>query len=116
MERLKSLPAADGFCMPGEFEPHRGCIMIWPKRPGSWPFGAREARKAFTRIAEAIADSEQVIMLCEKDVMDSALELYVSISRVLLEKGINHNLAWYDGGEERFHVCERQDSTGRNGV
>ena len=75
MERLKSLPAADGFCMPGEFEPHRGCIMIWPKRPGSWPFGAREARKAFACIAEAIADSEQVIMLCEKDVMDSARRL-----------------------------------------
>ena len=75
MERLKSFPAADGFCMPGEFEPHGGCIMIWPKRPGSWPFGAREARKAFARIAEAIADSEQVIMLCERDVMDSARRL-----------------------------------------
>lgn len=75
MERLKSLPAADGFCMPGEFEPHKGCIMIWPRRPGSWPFEAREARKAFARIAEAIADSEQVIMLCERDVMDSARQL-----------------------------------------
>ena len=75
MERLKSLPAADGFSMPGEFEPHRGCIMIWPKRPGSWPFGARKARKAFAQIAEAIAGSEQVIMLCEKDVMDSARRL-----------------------------------------
>lgn len=75
MERLKSLPAADGFCMPGEFEPHKGCIMIWPRRPGSWPFGAREARKAFAHIAEAIADSEQVIMLCERDVMDSARQL-----------------------------------------
>ncbi|WP_230399152.1 agmatine deiminase [Novisyntrophococcus fermenticellae] len=72
MKRLKSFPAADGFHMPGEFEPHRGCIMIWPKRPGSWPFDAKKARKTFARIAEIIADSEPVIMLCESDVTDSA--------------------------------------------
>ena len=29
-ERLKTLPASDGFHMPGEFEPHKGTIMIWP--------------------------------------------------------------------------------------
>jgi hypothetical protein len=33
-ERLKTLPASDGFHMPGEFEPHKGTIMIWPERPG----------------------------------------------------------------------------------
>lgn len=75
MKRLLSLPAADGFRMPGEFEPHWGCIMIWPKRPGSWPFGAKEARKAFVQIAEAIADSEQVIMLAEPDVAGNAREM-----------------------------------------
>ncbi len=75
MEKLKSLPAADGFYMPGEFEPHWGCIMIWPKRPGSWPFGAGKAREAFARIAEAIADSEQVIMLAEADVKENAREM-----------------------------------------
>ena len=34
MKRLTSLPAEDGFYMPGEFEPHDGCIMIWPKKAG----------------------------------------------------------------------------------
>ena len=29
-------PVQDGFFMPGEFEQHQGCIMIWPERPGSW--------------------------------------------------------------------------------
>ena len=37
----------DGFFMPGEFEPHRGCILIWPFRPGSWNYGAEPAREAF---------------------------------------------------------------------
>lgn len=75
MEKLKSFPAADGFYMPGEFEPHWGCIMIWPIRPGSWPFGARKAREAFARVAEAIADSEQVIMLADEDGKKSAKEM-----------------------------------------
>ncbi len=24
--------------MPAEYEPHHGTLMIWPTRPGSWPF------------------------------------------------------------------------------
>ena len=52
--------------MPGEFEPHRGCIMIWPERPGSWAYGAAAARRAFAAVAEAIADSEEVYMLVRK--------------------------------------------------
>ena len=58
-EQTKS-PAADGFIMPGEFEPHRGCILIWPERPGSWIYGAKAARAAFRDVIKAIAASEKV--------------------------------------------------------
>ena len=34
-ERLKTLPASDGFHMPGEFEPHKGTIMNLAGAPGS---------------------------------------------------------------------------------
>ncbi len=84
MKQLTSHPAVDGYLMPGEFEPHWGCIMIWPKRPGSWPFGAKEARKAFAEIAEAIADSEHVVMLAEADVIDSARALLSDRIQVVL--------------------------------
>ena len=50
----------DGFFMPGEFEPHRGCILIWPFRPGSWNYGAEPAREAFRQVIWAIARSEKV--------------------------------------------------------
>lgn len=60
-------PAGDGYRMPGEFEPHEGCIMIWPVRPGSWIYGGHGAQKAFAQVAEAIADSEKVIMLAGKE-------------------------------------------------
>lgn len=57
-------PSIDGFRMPGEFEEHEGCVMIWPVRPGSWPYGAKEAQKTFIEIAHAISQSEKVWMLC----------------------------------------------------
>lgn len=75
MNKLHTTPAADGFRMPGEFEPHRGCIMIWPKRPGSWNYGAKKAREAFKRVAWAIAESEEVFMLAEPDVEENACEM-----------------------------------------
>ena len=40
--------------------------MIWPVRPGSWPNGAIEAQEAFTRIAKAIAESEELWMLADQ--------------------------------------------------
>jgi agmatine deiminase len=59
---VDSTPAADGFRMPGEFEPHDGCWMIWPERPDNWRLGAGPAQDAFAAVAESIAVSEPVTM------------------------------------------------------
>ena len=69
---LKTLPASDGFHMPAEFEPHKGTIMIWPERPGSWAYGAKDARKAFVEIAQTIAEGEEVYMLAGPSSIESA--------------------------------------------
>src|SRR5208282_3258886 len=61
-ETLTSTPAADGFRMPAEFEPHDGCWMIWPERPDNWRDGARPAQDAFAAVAEAINASDPVTM------------------------------------------------------
>ena len=53
-------PAADGFRMPGEFEPHAGCWMLWPERPDNWREAARPAQLAFAQVAVAIAQFEPV--------------------------------------------------------
>ena len=57
---LGSTPAADGFAMPGEFAPHRGCWMLWPERTDTWREGAKPAQAAFATVAEAIAAAEPV--------------------------------------------------------
>jgi agmatine deiminase len=48
--------------MPGEFEPHQGCWMLWPERPDNWRLGAKPAEKAFAEVASAIARFEPVTM------------------------------------------------------
>lgn len=60
--RLDSTPAADGFRMPAEFEPHAGCWMAWPQRPDNWRDSAAPAQRAFAAVAEAIAAAELVTM------------------------------------------------------
>jgi agmatine deiminase len=59
---IPSTPAADGYRMPAEFEPHDGCWMAWPERPDNWRLGAGPAQQAYAAVAEAIAVSEPVTM------------------------------------------------------
>lgn len=75
MKIENTTPRQDGFYMPGEFERQDGVILIWPKRPGSWPYEAKEARKVFAGIANKLAETEQVYMLTEPETEASAREL-----------------------------------------
>ena len=77
-------PSADGFYMPAEYEMHKGTILIWPKRPGSWIYGAKKAREAFANVICAIAESEQVYLLAEANLIDHARE---TVEAVRKEKG-----------------------------
>lgn len=57
---LPTTPADDGLRMPGEFEPHSGCWMLWPERPDVWRLQGKPAQQAFASVAAAIATSEPV--------------------------------------------------------
>ncbi|MBM3484655.1 MAG: agmatine deiminase [Alphaproteobacteria bacterium] len=57
---IEGSPRADGFRLPGEFEPHAGCWLLWPERPDTWRDGARPAQAAFAAVASAIAGFEPV--------------------------------------------------------
>lgn len=86
-----STPAADGFRMPAEFEPHQGCIMIFPERSDSWQYGGYAARKAFVQIAEAIAESEKVTVCAGEAQYDNARAMLGPHIRVV---EMSSNDAW----------------------
>ena len=74
MKLTNKTPREDGFYMPGEFEPHQGCILIWPKRPGSWGYEAKAAGNAFAAVIKAIAQSEKVYVAVTKETLPIAQE------------------------------------------
>ena len=65
-------PVDEGYYMPAEYAHHKGCCMVWPVRPGSWPHDAKEAKETFVLVARAIAESEKVWMLAGKEHFDEA--------------------------------------------
>lgn len=82
-KRIDSMPKADGYRMPGEFEPHAGCWMIWPERTDNWRNGAKPAQKAFVEVAEAIAKFEPVTMCVSERQYMAAKEVLSSNVRVV---------------------------------
>ena len=74
MKRLDSIPKQDEFWMPGEFEHHDGCYMIWPERPDNWRNGAKPAQEVFTKVANTIAKYEPMTMIVSKNQYSNARE------------------------------------------
>lgn len=59
---FNATPRDHGFYMPGEFEPHTRCWMLWPERRDNWRNQAGPAKEAFSAVARAIARFEPVMM------------------------------------------------------
>jgi agmatine deiminase len=53
-------PAAEGFWMPAEYEPHEGTWLLWPARHDNWRERASPAQAAFAQVASAIRRFEKV--------------------------------------------------------
>ncbi len=82
--KIDSLPSPDGFGMPAEFEPHEATIMVFPERPGSWPYGAQPAQKVFTSIIKKIAECEKVYVAVSDNTRKVAEEAFKDTRNVNL--------------------------------
>lgn len=67
-----TLPAADGFFMPGEHMPHDEIWMAWPERNDNWRNGGKPAQATFVEVAKAIAEVTPVTMTVSADQYDNA--------------------------------------------
>ena len=78
---------------PAEFERHKGTLMIWPVRPGSWGIDRSTAEKAFTDIFKELLAVE---------------ELYVAVNPGSLEE-VEKSLKGYGINpeeERKLHLLE----------
>jgi agmatine deiminase len=60
-------PAAAGFAMPPEWEPHERTVVCWPARAEAWrgPGGLDQARRDYATIINALAAFEQVLVVVD---------------------------------------------------
>jgi agmatine deiminase len=101
---LQTEPRRDGYRMPGEFEPHAGCWMLWPERPDNWRLGAKPAQDAFVGVATAIAGSEPVSVGVSAAQFANARRRLPPAIRVV---EISSNDAWMRDVGPTFVVNER---------
>ena len=83
---FNTFPADDGFHMPAEFEPHEGTILIWPVRPGSWPYGGRDAQETFVKIAMNLALSEKVYMVAKPEDFEEMNQRFSQVIEKKMER------------------------------
>lgn len=74
-----STPKKDGFRMPAEYEPHAATIMIFPERPGSWPFNAKPAGRVFAGLIRQISECEKVYVVVSKNSRERAKKLIADV-------------------------------------
>jgi agmatine deiminase len=97
-------PRRDGYRMPGEFEPHAGCWMLWPERPDNWRLGGKPAQQAFVTVASAIAGSEPVSVGVSAAQYANARRLLPAAVRVI---ELSSNDAWMRDVGPTFVVNDR---------
>lgn len=115
MKILSTTPVEDGFFMPGEFEKHRGTLLIWPVRPGSWPYGGAEAQESFIQIAWELAETEKVWLFAGADAMaDARRKTEAGFQRLAEEGGVPQEEADRRLAEICFAVLPTDDAWARD--
>lgn len=109
MKTFETTPKQDGFRMPGEFEPHAGCWIIWPQRPDNWRLGGKPAQKVFVEVAEAISRFEPVTVCVNGDQYSNARHLLPDHVRVV---EISNDDAWIRDCGATFVVNDKGDVRG----
>ncbi len=106
---LKSTPAADGFWMPSELEPHAACWMLWPERPDNWREAAQPAQRACAALAAAISRFEPVTVGVSGPQFGNARALLPAEVRVVK---MSHDDCWMRDVGPTFVVSARGERRG----
>ncbi len=92
--------------MPGEFEHHAGCWMLWPERPDNWRLGGKPAQQVFVEVAKAISQFEPLTVGVNEDQYENARGMLPENVRVV---ELSNNDSWIRDCGATFVV---NDTTG----
>jgi agmatine deiminase len=71
-------PAALGFSMPAEWEPHAATWLAWPHHPTDWPDKLDTIRWVYTEIVRKIAPGEAIRMLVNSKTEEKLARSYLA--------------------------------------
>jgi agmatine deiminase len=92
-----STPAAAGYRMPAEWEPHRGTWLSWPHKEASWPGKFGPVPRIFAAMVRHLGDNEQVHINVAGPTMEA------DVRRLLADEGA-------DSGNVFFHHFPTNDA------
>jgi agmatine deiminase len=100
-------PAAEGYWMPAEFEPHDATWLLWPERTDNWREGARPAQEAVLKVATALRHFETVNLGVSPEHMQEVREFAPPGVQVA---SIEYDDIWVRDIGPTFLVAEQPDT------
>jgi agmatine deiminase len=102
----RSLPAAQGYRMPAEWEPHVATWLSWPRNRDSWPGNFQPIPAVWAELTKTLAKHEHVHICAGGDaVMAEAKALVGNVANVTLHP-IETNDAWMRDHGPMFLVSD----------
>ena len=109
MKRLEGTPKADGFRMPGEFERHQGCYIIWPERPDNWRLGGKPAQEVFTTVANTIGKYEPMTVVVSRNQYSNARNMLADYVKVV---EMSNDYSWIRACGATFVINDKGEMRG----
>lgn len=105
-------PAALGFRMPAEWEPHAATWLTWPHNPETWPGKFDPVPALWARMASELSRGEDVHILSRDEAMDAEIRGWLDLgaakrARVHLHR-VASNDAWMRDHGPTFLVNDRE--------
>jgi agmatine deiminase len=100
-------PAAEGYWMPAEFEPHEATWLLWPERTDNWRDGGRPAQEAVLEVAAAIGQFEPVNLGVRPALFD---EVRLITPPGVQAASIEYDDIWVRDIGPTFVVAEQRDT------
>ena len=97
-------PAAEGFWMPAEYEPHAATWLLWPARHDNWRESASPAQTAFAQVASAIRRFERVHVGAMPELVAQAR---AALPQDIEVHGMEYDDCWMRDVGPTFVVSER---------
>src|SRR5262245_64161245 len=93
---MRSTPAALGYRMPAEWEPHAATWLAWPHNTSTWPDQLAQVQDIFLRMIAAVQEHETVHLLVNDAATAAQVGQQLHVGGVTSARVVMHQLPTAD--------------------